>query len=384
MPYSDFPTFEDYVTLASFRDDICVSIYVPTTPLSKEAAGAKIALKNLCKAAVEQLIASGKERQKVSAIEDQIGLLIDDDVFWAHQSNSLAVLVNPEGLKTFRLPNQTQSIVEVSNRFHLAPLLRTLTFPYAAYILALSQGSVRLLEVFPNQPPKVVAIAGLPDDAPSSVGRASVRDRSPNRRIHGSEGQKVLLRMYARRVDEALRGFLAGRRTPLILAAVQPLDAIFRSVCSYPHLARQTVAMATDSATDLDLATRSREILDAIHNEELSSLRALLDTRTGQCRVTYDIATAARAATFGAVEALFVDVDAGQWGTVNDDDGQVSVAVEPSAASYNVINEIAGRTLISGGKVLGLREDEIPGGGPLAAILRFDPKLPAPLGRGLG
>lgn len=39
--------------------------------------------------------------------------------------------------------------------------------------------------------------------------------------------------------------------------------------------------------------------------------------------------------------------------------------------SYGVIDEIAGRVLESGGKVIGVRRDDVPGGGALAAVLRY-------------
>ena len=46
---------------------------------------------------------------------------------------------------------------------------------------------------------------------------------------------------YARRVEEALRPTLTGLDLPLILAASEPLDSIFRSVSTYAHLARPVI-----------------------------------------------------------------------------------------------------------------------------------------------
>ena len=52
----------------------------------------------------------------------------------------------------------------------------------------------------------------MPKDAASAVRQGQLYDRSPSGRMQGSEGQKVRLRQYARRVDHALRGMLAGAR----------------------------------------------------------------------------------------------------------------------------------------------------------------------------
>lgn len=41
------------------------------------------------------------------------------------------------------------------------------------------------------------------------------------------------------------------------------------------------------------------------------------------------------------------------------------------ASSYGVVDEVAGRVLLAGGRVVAVRADQVPGGGPLAAIFRY-------------
>ena len=41
------------------------------------------------------------------------------------------------------------------------------------------------------------------------------------------------------------------------------------------------------------------------------------------------------------------------------------------AVNYGVVDEIARRVWLNGGKVLAVRQDDIPEGGSLAAILRY-------------
>ena len=104
---------------------------------------------------------------------------------------------------------------------------------------------------------------------------------------------------------------------------------------------------------------------------DIAALAGLFATREPQGRAVTDVAQAARAATFGAVDTLIVDMDAVVPGTVADTDGAVSFADGASAGSYGVVDEIARRTLAAGGRVVSARRADVPGGGDLAAILRY-------------
>lgn len=370
MLHVDIPSAADLTTLASRRGDICVSIYLRTTPVTQEATGDRIELKNLAKDAVNRLEEKSADRRRVVALSEQLDDLVDDDDFWRFQARSLAIFATPDNINTFRVPNALAPLVVVSDRFHLKPLLRAVTFPNVAYVLALAEGSVRFVEVFAELPAVSVKVDGMPRDAGSAVGRSSVNDRSPSGRLQGSEGQKVLLRQFARKVDHALRGLISGSDIPLILAATEPLASIYRSVNTYPRLAEATIEGSPGGLTNDQLGERSRTVLDGLYRDELATLRTLFETRENQGRATTDVVQAARAATFGAVAVLLVDIDEIIPGTV-DDDGTVSFEDQTVATTYGVVDEIASRVIRSSGRVLGVRKDDIPGGKSLAAILRY-------------
>lgn len=371
MLYVDIPTRSEIAALNGTRSDACVSIYLETTPLTQETGTSRIELGNLARQAREQLETAGFDKRRLAALQEQIDAVAEDDEFWRLQANSLALLVTPESLRTFRLANRLTSMVEVSDRFHLKPLLRAVTFPQSAFILALSENAVRLVEMHADLPAATIRIDGLPKDAASAAGKSTLNDRAPSGRIQGSEGQNVRFQQYARKVDAALRPFLAGRETPLILAATGRLAAVFRAVNSYPHLLPDDISDSPDRIADADLAKAARPVLDAADARELAGLKALYEKRADDGRATTDISDAARAATYGAVDTLLVDIDTVVAGTVDEDTGAVTFAETASAGTYGVIDEIAGRALASGARVLGVRRADLPGRGDLAAILRF-------------
>ncbi|MCB1990395.1 MAG: hypothetical protein H6852_15525 [Geminicoccaceae bacterium] len=371
MLHVDIPTLAEISRLAEARGEARISIYLPTTPLTQEAEADRIALKNLGDAAIEQLTEAGCDKRQIWPIEEQLEALHDDDEFWRLQARSLAVFLTPERHWTFRLPNSLQATVQVSDRFHLKPLLRAVTFPNEALVLALSQNEVRLVEVFAELPPQEVKVPGMPKDAPSAVGKATIGHRSPAGRLHGSEGEKVRLRQFARAVNGALRPLLSGRETPLVLASTRPVDDIFRSVNTYPHLVDPQITKSPDKMTDLELAEAARPLLDQFYAAQVEELRQLYAVRDSQGRATTDIAQAARAATFGAIDSLLVDIDDVVPGWVDETDGAVRFADGEDATSYGVVDEIAVRAMGNGARVLGVRKADLPEGASLAAILRY-------------
>jgi hypothetical protein len=368
--HTDIPTRADLEQLLSVRDAACVSVYLPTTP-EERGERDRIAFGNLAAEALQQLAAASTGRDVLDDLRDVLDELGDDDAFWARQAHSLAVFATPSGARTFQVANRLPPIVEVSDRFHVKPLLRSATFPQAAFVLALSQNGARLVEVSPDAAPVEVRVPGMPSDAASAVGKASIGDRSPDRRIQGSEGRKVRLRQYARRVEEALRPTLAGLDLPLILAATEPLASIFRSVSAYPHLKSAVVAGNPDAKTVGELADAGRRVLDRLYADELGELRARYEERVPQGRASDDLAAIARAATFGAVDTVFVDVDETVPGFVDEADGALTLEDSDDAVSYGVVDEIARRVLLARGRVLAVRRADVPGGGPAAAILRY-------------
>jgi hypothetical protein len=369
MLHVDIPTLSELKDLARQRGEVCASLYLPTTPLTQDAQADRIALKTLAKAVVDMLTAAGRDKRSIAAVEEQVADIVDDDAFWRVQAHGLAVLATPETVRTFRLPIRVAAAAEVADRFHLKPLLHVLAFPREAFVLVLSENAVRLAEVTVDLAVTTVAVDGLPKDAASAAGRATLNDRSPRRRLQGSEGQKVLLRQYARQVDGAVRPILAGREVPLLLAAAEPLASIYRSVNSYPLLAADGIAGSSDRTTDADLATAARVLLDRLDAATIADARALFAARKGQRRTTTALDEAARAAVAGAIDTLLMDMDRVVPGTV-DDDGRVVLADAGSAATYGVVDEIARRALLTGARVLSVRADDVPDGAPLAAILR--------------
>jgi hypothetical protein len=374
--HTDIPTRDDVDALAAVREHPCVSIYLSTSPLPQDAEMARLELKNQLSEAVQQLRAAGTDRRLVEQQEEILVDLIEDVDFWRLLSYSLAIFATPTSVRTFRLPNRLSTALEVSDRFYVKPLLRAVTFPQAAFVLALAQNSVRLLEISAESPVYAVSVPGLPSDVADAVGLPSINGRTQDShimggRIQGGEGQKVRMRQYARAIDRALRPVLSGLDLPLILAAAEPLAGIYRSVNSYPNLTEAIIPGNPEETPDEDLGRAARGILDELYAAELRELVDRMARRAAHGRAVTDLSDVARAATYGAVETLFVDIDQSVPGLVDEETGAVTLSGSEDAVSYGVVDEILRRALLSGAEIFAVRADDMPGGGAVAAGVRF-------------
>jgi len=186
------------------------------------------------------------------------------------------------------------------------------------------------------------------------------------------------MRQYARQIDGALRPFMNGLEVPLILVATEPIDRIYRSVNTYPHLLAQASS-----------ETRKRSLMPSLRPAPQGSrrplrgaagdLQELYARRFAEGRTLADFAEVARAASFGAVETLLLDIDASVPVVVDDQTGAASFADVATGDVHDVTNEIARRAWLGGARVLAVRERDVPSTVPSrrSCATRSDARWPA-------
>ncbi|HEY0569171.1 MAG TPA: hypothetical protein VGD13_13765 [Xanthobacteraceae bacterium] len=392
MLHIDIPTLEEFKALAQIKGEVCISVYLPVSPLVENIRANRIAFRDLAREALAQLRETGVDRRKIADFEarfDHLAGLERDvqdedkirklqrakpdpfDTFWHYQAHGLAVLSTPGLMRMFRLPNAPKPLAEVADRLHLTPLIRAMTSPHDIFVLALAEESVRLIHAFANFPPVRLQISDLPRNAEQATRRPSFHVRAPRGRLQNLEGEKVLLHQYVRKVEHAIHNVFAGLNTPLVVAAAEPLASMYRSLNSYPRLADEMIEGNPDQKTDAELEDAAIPILDRLYSREVKAAVALYDQLKPR-RATTDVSYAAHAATAGAVEQLLVDLDAVVPGLVSDIDGSVIYSASDDAETYSIVDEVARRALSTGARVLGARREELPDRAPLTAILRYD------------
>jgi hypothetical protein len=228
-----------------------VSIYLPTHPVTTERDQDLVLFKNLAKRVEEGLAGGGMRSADVTALMLPVRALQDNPMFWRHSTGGLAVLNSQEEFRTLRLPGPVGPGAMVADRFVLKPLLPFVDHGEVFYVLALALNSVRLLRG------SRFAVAEVPlDDIPTSLADAlkwedyekevqfysTAMGTTASQTFYGTSStgdtHKREVAGYFRGVDDGLREMLADRPAPVVLAGVDYLLPIYRSVSRYPALAK--------------------------------------------------------------------------------------------------------------------------------------------------
>ena len=285
----DILTAADLRKLAEVRGPNCVSIYFETHRTGKETRQDPLRLKGRLDDVEQQLTAADMrsvERRKLLAPAKQ---LLDDETFWSDQSDGLCILLNPDLIRTFRLPRSFPDLAIVGSRFHLTPLLPLVVDNVEYHILAFSPSRVRFFTAT-RDTVESRAVEALPKSieeleqyieterslqfhtraAPASSGkRAGV--------FHGQGvGTDDTLRQNAAAGilpddRQALRPILSSSRSPLVLAADEALVPLYRKATSYRHLVDQSVTGNPDLLSERKLRDAAWQIVsqrNGVHRTE--------------------------------------------------------------------------------------------------------------------
>lgn len=366
MAHKDIPKRQDIEALAAARIPYSVSIYIPTGHQPDSSEKARIELKNTSREAARQLKESGASPAVIQHLEDEIEQLIGNAPFWKEQSQSLAIFIDPAHVQTYRLPNRFTSTLDVADRFYIKPLMRTITFPQSAFVLALAQNSVRLIQVTADEPAQVLDVPGLPENFETYINL----DKEKKKFDRAEHDNAVYIQKYAAEINKAVYPVVRASKLPLILAAAEPLNGAYRRANAYEYLSDEMIVGNAEAFSSDALAEKTRPILDRLYAQEIAQAVDHFKSREGQLMGSRNLETVAQGAALYAIDTLLIDFDERIPGSL-DDLGGITYADADDASNYGVADEILRRALVVNARVYAVRSSEMPDGAKVAATFRF-------------
>jgi hypothetical protein len=371
MLYLDAFSENDFRRLDAVRDDICVSIYMPTHLMARHGEEQdRVGFRDLVRDLQKRLEEAGADKRRVGAMIEHMEDLVEDESFWRYLAKGLAVLATPETVQTYRLPMEVPQTVDVSDRFHLKPMIPLLAFQRRAYVLDLTIHRAILWEVSEGDI-REVDVPGLP----KTFEEAMVARVGIDWKIYVGKNQsahkKTYERLYCRQVEGAMRNFLRGQKTPLVLAGVETVLSYYKEVDTYGHTHPEMITGNQEHTPHEELAERVRAIVEKGFHAVIERHIDDVNNRQSANRGSTDISEIARAAQEGRVERLLVNLDEPVYGTLEAGVGSFVPGTPDSPKTYDVLDELAGLTLRNGGEILCAHRDHLPEGVKAAATFRY-------------
>ncbi len=378
----DVLTHQDLEVLMAERPGPCVSVYLPTHPVGRGTTPEDPAtFKSMVTEAARALADRGLRRPDIDALLEPV-LALDNNHFWSHQDAGLAVFAAPGFMREYRLPASFPTGSLVADRFHLKPML-PLVAGERCLVLALSQGDIRLLgaDRFGVRPVKLRAV-------PTSLEEALQFD-DPEKQLQSRQSgvvgggrqaasfhghgagldEKDRITRYLRKVDQGLHEVLRHERSPMVLAGVDYLLSIYRSVATYQPLMDDAIEGNPEQISDRDLAERARTITDPWFSAQRDAAAAeyagVADTDRASDRLD-EVVTASLA---GRVATLFVPIGVKRWGRMVD--RQVVEHDQPESGDIDLLDEAALATWKTDGRVYAVQPEQMPAATDVAAIFRY-------------
>lgn len=380
----DWLTLEELKVLADRGPVISASLFMPTHRSGKVQQD-RIRFKNLLREVAESLRVSGLRSPEATAILAPAEQLQHDPAFWRHQSDGLAVFLSKEAFHFYRLPLNLAELAVVARQFYVKPLLPMFTGNGHFFVLALSQGQVRLLEAtrysvdelelewVPSSLAEAVA-HGDPERQLQFHTRAAAKANGQAAVFFGhdpaDEAKGKLLR-YFRQIDGGLRTMLKDERSPLVLAGVDYLLPIYRQANSYPYLLEEGIVGNPDALAPADLHARGWALVEPEFREAQEVDQAQFEFLAGTGLTSTDVHDVVPAAHYGRIEVLFLEAGSQVWGHFDADAGTVELHDKPTPVSDDLLNLAAIQTILGRGTVYAVQAEEVPSDEPLAALFRY-------------
>jgi hypothetical protein len=318
--------------------------------------------------------------------------LLNNTDFWRNQGDGLAAFLAEDFFQTYRLPTTFSELVVVTRRFHLKPLLPWLSHDGRFYVLALSQGQIRLLEGT-RASVQMVDLDGVPTSIDEALAAEDPERQLQFRTMGGSgpggdadalfhghgtgsdkENKERILR-YFHKVDRGLRDLIVDEQTPLVLAGVDYLLPIYREANTYGKLLDGELKPGNPEVlSPKELHKMAWEkVIEPYYARDFHEKVALYKELAGRNAVeaSDDLKTILHAAHQGRIATLFVAKGTRQWGRFSPRSFTVHVHPERQPDDQDLNDLAAVQTYLNGGTVYVIDPENVPGGQELAAIFRY-------------
>ncbi len=378
---------EEFKELLSEKTGPCVSIFMPTIKSSEETKQNPIRFRKLLREAAVKLKVYGLKPAEAEELLAPTQQLLENHIFWRHQSGGLAVFLSKKLNRAYTLPLNFNEMALVAGRFCVTPVLPLFAEDGMFFVLELSQRSVKLYhcsrysvtEADLSQVPK--SVADLLELNPRekqlqfhSSGEGRAAGRGGTSTFHGraedTDEDKDNILEYFHSVNRGIGSIMGSSGCPLVLAGVDYLTRIYEKANTYKNL-RGRISGGASGLRPEELREMGWELVKPVFEAGKRAALGQFEQLAGTPLASNHLKTILAAAEEGRVATLLVSSRAQRWGFFDEASGIIDLHKKPELSDTELLDLCAVRTLDHGGQVHVLEQDSMPGKAPAAAVFRY-------------
>jgi hypothetical protein len=359
--------------LAEYKSDCCISIYLTTHQSGMEVNEHydSIHFKNALQKVTKQLEEKGYEESIIKQLLKPGYDLIRDDAFWVQQAKGLAVFISDGYFRYLRMRYQPMEKIMVNKSFYISPLVSLLVSPEYFYLLVISKHQGKLFRADAYGMSEV-PVENLPQAEGTAESLEDEEGRSNDNVFYGISGSKTNTATYFKAINDILKeAVLKNEHVPLLLAGVESVVAIYRSVCDYNYVWKEALTGSHEHEDINILYPQARAIMQPYFNQRLNKALELYANQSATPLTSSIAADVIPAAHYGRISHLFIAKGEHMWGTFDEMNNELKVEGRETANNEDLVDKTVVKTLVTGGEVFMLEKEKMPAFSSIAAVMRY-------------
>ncbi len=364
----------------------CLSLYQPTHRHFPDNKQDPIRFRNLVKE-LEVSLSQKHPGSEVRTVLEKFEALAEDQAFWKHTLDGLAVLGSAEKFEVFLLQRSVPELAIVANSFHTKPIRRFLQSTGRYQVLGLSLDRIQLfegnrdvldeIETMPDVPRTLVDALGDeltdPHLTVASYGGTG-QGLSAMHHAHGSKTDEVDkdAERFFRAVDRGILEFHSRpSKLPLILAALPQHHHRFREVSHNPFLAEEAINFNAAVLSPDDLRKSAWRAAESHYATHMKKLASEFSQAQANGLGSSELTEVAEAAATGRVASLLIEADRQISGRLDPNTGKVEIDELADPEVNDLLDDLGSLVLKMGGEVVVMMAEFMPTKTGLAATYRY-------------
>lgn len=380
-------TKELFAELTKFQSSICVSVYMQTHRAGVEVneQADNIAFKNALQRISNTLKERDVDQTQIQKILEPGYELLRNDMFWRNLNHGLAVFIADGFFKYIKMSETPMNELLINNSFFLKPLVNAMTVNEYFYLLVISKKQAKFFRadyfgILPMEidelPNGIEDVVHLEEKADQKLFRTETSGAGRGANYHGQGAgkpdAKENIALYLEEVDDTLwKEVLNRENVPLLLAGVEYLLPIYRSVSKYNFIYDQVLTGNHEHDELNALYKQAREIMEPYFQERTKKALANYGNQSATALTSSIPADIIPAAHYGRVWHLFVLKDQHIWGKFNEQENVLEIHETKQQDDECLLDKAVIKTILNGGDVHFLGEEDMPAKSSLAALMRY-------------